>query len=556
VGHVKALCDERANDADAGLVVVSNDGGRLIGSGLTQEAMKGLLCSNIRRVAGRVVEINDGQSNASVGECSLKILRASIRGVVDDVGDVPMAKLYQVVGDECHGHRLVDLDDGQLRGPVAAQHDDGRVGRGVKNVVFVRLNDVTQNDKPVESALTQPVDAVLGSAVEGVGPDEHEPIVFVTQIGFCPGQHAGEVRIGEKVAAVATGFAVFVVEVEGDADGLAESGAHRPAVIVDGVAEMSRRILHALACIGGESFDADAVDDPTGGSDADPGQLCYFVQPRPFDYDYRVFLLFHFASSVWRESNRNRRHSNSNLKPRCFVRRLSNSGCPGGMLRRQMNGSDSMMLDLFRSELDVHLPVLTGGLLAMEKGDSAGDFNAMMRAAHSVKGAARIVGLSAIVDVAHILEDCFTAADEKRITLTSANVDDLLAGVDLIGHLAQSSDATADRAKVEFVVQRVKDIRDGKAATSKPALTTVAATRKTLALPATLDATSIQTLQREIASAPTQVVDLKNVTHVHSGFVALLSVIAATRSPTEFINATEPMKSLLKLAGVERGAHE
>ena len=43
----------------------------------------------------------------------------------------------------------------------------------------------------------------------------------------------------------------------------------------------------------------------------------------------------------------------------------------------------------------------------------AWNLEALMRAAHSVKGAARIVGLEEAVQVAHVMEDCFVAAQDN-----------------------------------------------------------------------------------------------------------------------------------------------
>lgn len=103
-----------------------------------------------------------------------------------------------------------------------------------------------------------------------------------------------------------------------------------------------------------------------------------------------------------------------------------------------MNGPDSLsvdpaLLDLFRAEMDTHIPVLSQGLLALEKGRAGDqDIAAMMRAAHSIKGAARIVGIEAAVRVAHVMEDCFTAAKEARTPLVGAAVDVLLQGVDAL----------------------------------------------------------------------------------------------------------------------------
>src|SRR5215469_15699425 len=94
---------------------------------------------------------------------------------------------------------------------------------------------------------------------------------------------------------------------------------------------------------------------------------------------------------------------------------------------------DPSMLELFQAEMDTHIPVLNEGLLALEKGQAGSrEIEGMMRAAHSIKGAARIVGIEPAVRVAHAMEDCFTAAKENRISLTSDAVDVLLVGVDAL----------------------------------------------------------------------------------------------------------------------------
>jgi two-component system sensor histidine kinase and response regulator WspE len=63
-----------------------------------------------------------------------------------------------------------------------------------------------------------------------------------------------------------------------------------------------------------------------------------------------------------------------------------------------------------------------------------------MRAAHSLKGAARIVGLDAGVDLAHALEDCFVAAQAGTIVLGQAQIDRLLEGVELLMRVAKSDE--------------------------------------------------------------------------------------------------------------------
>ena len=60
---------------------------------------------------------------------------------------------------------------------------------------------------------------------------------------------------------------------------------------------------------------------------------------------------------------------------------------------------DVSLLDLFRQEAEAQVHVLTSGLLALERDRAAVEqLDGCMRAAHSLKGAARIVGVSVDTD--------------------------------------------------------------------------------------------------------------------------------------------------------------
>ncbi|MEH6413498.1 hybrid sensor histidine kinase/response regulator [Pseudomonas sp. CGJS7] len=101
------------------------------------------------------------------------------------------------------------------------------------------------------------------------------------------------------------------------------------------------------------------------------------------------------------------------------------------------NLQDYSLHDLFRMEVEGQAQVLTEGLLVLEsQPDSAAELESCMRAAHSVKGAARILGLSAAVAIAHVMEDCLVAAQEKRLLLDHAAIDALLRGVDMLSRIA------------------------------------------------------------------------------------------------------------------------
>src|ERR1700733_8550876 len=105
------------------------------------------------------------------------------------------------------------------------------------------------------------------------------------------------------------------------------------------------------------------------------------------------------------------------------------------------NLSDLSMLELFRMEVETQSTVLTDGLLELEhEVDPTHRLRELMRAAHSLKGAARIVGRKAAVRIAHAMEDCFVAAQKQKSTPTEELTNTLLAGIDLINRIAQVSD--------------------------------------------------------------------------------------------------------------------
>jgi anti-anti-sigma factor len=118
------------------------------------------------------------------------------------------------------------------------------------------------------------------------------------------------------------------------------------------------------------------------------------------------------------------------------------------------NDPNDMMLELFRSEVESHSEMLTASLLALEQEASASTLERMMRAAHSIKGAARIVQVPPAVEVAHVMEDCFVAAQKGTLVITPDDVDVLLKGVDLLGQIsAASRDPATDWSRFQQPVQ-------------------------------------------------------------------------------------------------------
>lgn len=95
------------------------------------------------------------------------------------------------------------------------------------------------------------------------------------------------------------------------------------------------------------------------------------------------------------------------------------------------------MADLFRLEVEHQGQVLTSGLLTLERVPTDDEaLESCMRVAHSLKGAARVFGLTAGVRVAHAMEDCFVAAQQGRVVLGQTAIDVALNGVDLLTRIA------------------------------------------------------------------------------------------------------------------------
>ncbi len=94
------------------------------------------------------------------------------------------------------------------------------------------------------------------------------------------------------------------------------------------------------------------------------------------------------------------------------------------------------LLDTFKVELDDQLQTITDGLLRLEKGPADADrqelLNGIFRAAHNIKGASRGVGVSKVAEIAHHLEDLFSAFKQANNTPAPTVIDLCLETLDQI----------------------------------------------------------------------------------------------------------------------------
>jgi two-component system sensor histidine kinase and response regulator WspE len=102
----------------------------------------------------------------------------------------------------------------------------------------------------------------------------------------------------------------------------------------------------------------------------------------------------------------------------------------------ELQAFDATMLGLFFVDLETQTQQLTEGLLALEaNAQDAEALSTLMRAAHSIKGAARVLGLESLVELARSIEGYLFALKENPEIGDPDNTDLVLSGVDLFASL-------------------------------------------------------------------------------------------------------------------------
>ena len=132
------------------------------------------------------------------------------------------------------------------------------------------------------------------------------------------------------------------------------------------------------------------------------------------------------------------------------------------------SGEDELsILDLFRIEAENHSRLLEKGLVTAELNQ---DTEPLMRAAHSLKGAARIAGLDLAVDLAHAMEDSLSGVFQGRTKLSPDKVDIILRANDIFVRLAKKETADmrqfldSEAEKIKGLVENLRVSLEGRSA--------------------------------------------------------------------------------------------
>lgn len=102
---------------------------------------------------------------------------------------------------------------------------------------------------------------------------------------------------------------------------------------------------------------------------------------------------------------------------------------------------DKKMIELFKIEIDTQIKILSEGLLAYQSSKSNLKLlEPLMRSAHSIKGAARVFSFDPIVQLSHVIEDCFVLAQEGKILINDTFSVLLFKTLDALGSIINVPD--------------------------------------------------------------------------------------------------------------------
>jgi two-component system chemotaxis sensor kinase CheA len=132
----------------------------------------------------------------------------------------------------------------------------------------------------------------------------------------------------------------------------------------------------------------------------------------------------------------------------------------------------------FRAELAEHIQTMNDGLLALEQNrlDSTQrpeTLRAIFRAAHSLKGAARAVGVNVVAQMAHALEDVLDGVNKQTIELTPALFTACYGVLDAIQDVEKAFEAgaTSPPPQATQAVAALDPFRKPKSSAPEPILT-------------------------------------------------------------------------------------
>ncbi len=128
-------------------------------------------------------------------------------------------------------------------------------------------------------------------------------------------------------------------------------------------------------------------------------------------------------------------------------------------------------IGIFREEASEHLDNLSLGLLELELSEGDAELiHSLLRAAHTLKGSAKMLGLEQIGEIAHKMEDIFKAVEDGDLSVSAEAVDALLAGTDSIKEIMEKVGTEGQQPpNTSGVVEKLLNVLEGSEETEKAA---------------------------------------------------------------------------------------
>ncbi len=120
------------------------------------------------------------------------------------------------------------------------------------------------------------------------------------------------------------------------------------------------------------------------------------------------------------------------------------------------------ILSIYKAESEEHLQKLNAGLLRLEQSPRRTEtLEEIFREAHSLKGAARMIGFEAVEKIAHGLEDLFGLARKGELELGPGVFDVIFSSLDAVSRLTVGwlADPGAPSPPVDDVLSRIRSVR-------------------------------------------------------------------------------------------------
>ncbi len=117
------------------------------------------------------------------------------------------------------------------------------------------------------------------------------------------------------------------------------------------------------------------------------------------------------------------------------------------------------MLEVFQEEADEHLRVMSANLTTLEReSDNRHALLDVRRSTHTLKGAAGVVGLRTIAQIAHRMEDLLDRLHDSKQQVTAPMLGAMLRSVDVIERLARGARPADFRAQLDAIADSYSEI--------------------------------------------------------------------------------------------------